>query len=101
MKTKISKSQAHEEIHDFFHKIRHKSAEDVKKMKKLAMSHNIKLGDRKKLFCKKCLNPHVNSNIRINNDVLTITCENCEHPNRWKLNKETNLGVYAEGGECC
>ena len=100
MAKKISKTQANEQIHDFFHEIRHKSPKDVKKMKQLAMSQNIKLGDRRKLFCKKCLAPYVNSNIKIKDGFLTIICENCNHKNRRKV-KETNLGIYAEGGECC
>ena len=100
MAKKISNTLANKEIHDFFYKIRYKSPEDVKKMKALAMSQNIKLGDKRKLFCKKCLSPHVNSNIILKNGFLTITCEKCYFKNRWKI-KETNLGVYAEGGECC
>jgi len=101
MEKKISKTQAKEQIHDFFCEIRHKKPEEVRKIKKLAMNYNIKLGDRRKLFCKKCLMPYVNSDIKIKNGFLTITCENCNHKNRWKLNKETNLGRYAEGIECC
>ena len=100
MTKKISKTLANEEIHDFFYKIRHKSPEDVKKMKILAMSHGIKLGDKRKLFCKECLSPYVNSAIILKNGFLTITCESCGKKNRWKI-KETNLGMYAEGGECC
>ena len=97
---KISKTQANEQIHNFFCEIRHKKSEDVKKIKNLAMSHNIKLGDRRKLFCKKCLMPYVNSNINIKEGFLKIICENCNFENRWKV-KETNLGIYAEGSECC
>ena len=90
MTKKISKTQANEQIHTFFCDIRHKKSGDIKKIKKLAMSHNIKLGDKRKLFCKKCLMPYVNSDIKIKNGFLTITCKNCNHKNRWKI-KETNL----------
>ncbi len=100
---KISKTEAQEKIKDFFSKIKDKNSDDFKKMKKLAMSHNIKLGDKRKLFCKKCLNPYRNSSINIKNDFLNITCEHCGFKNRWKLKKELDFGVhmYDDGTQGC
>lgn len=85
VKTKISKTEALQQIEEFFQKINDKETKDVKKIKKLAMTHNIKLGERRKLFCKKCLMPHKDSSIQIKNDRIKITCGNCEHKNRWKV----------------
>jgi len=98
----MSKTQAKEEIIEFFSHIKHKTPEQVKKIKKLAMSHNIKLGDKRKLFCKKCLNPHKNSSISIKDGFITIVCENCGFINRWKFKKEMDFGIrYISQGDCC
>ena len=43
------------------------------------------LKEKRKLFCKKCLNPYQMPSIRIKNDKLTISCENCEYKSRWKI----------------
>lgn len=102
MKSKLSKSEAQEKIKEFFSHIKHKTPEEVKKIKKLAMSHNIKLGDKRKLFCKKCLNPYArDSSISIKNGFLTIECSNCNYKNRWKLKDEINFGITHEETGCC
>ena len=98
---KISRNAALTEINDFFDHIEHKTSEQVKKIKKLAMSHNIKLGHKRKLFCKKCLNPFRNSSITIKNDFVTIECESCGHKNRWKFQGRIRTGVKVENAECC
>ena len=43
MKEKLSKTEAKKEIEEFFKDIKNKSTEEVKKIKKLAMKHSIKL----------------------------------------------------------
>lgn len=104
MKKSISKTEALEEINEFFKKVKNKTPEEVKKIKKLAMSHNIKMGDKRKLFCKRCLSPHGDSSITIKNDFINIICKNCGYKNRWKLSKEINLGLHYqdhESEECC
>lgn len=85
MKKKISKTEAKKQIEDFFIHIKEKSPKEVKKIKRLAMSHNIKLGKRKKTFCTKCFNPYVDPSIRIKNDFINVTCEACSHVARWKF----------------
>lgn len=100
----ISKTQASEEIDNFFKHIRDKNSKDVKKIKKLAMKYNIKLGDKKKLFCKKCLSPHGNSSIILKNGFMNLDCGICGFRNRWKLDKELDLKLHYkdhESGACC
>ncbi len=85
MKT-ISKTEAKKEIEEFFTDIKNKTPKEVKKIKKLAMKHNLSLGNLRKKFCKKCFSPYKNSKIRIKDNVKSITCENCESVSRWKIN---------------
>ncbi len=102
MKKKISKTQAKKEIQEFFSHINHKTPEQVKKIKKLAMAHNIELGDKRKLFCKKCFSPYKHPSVRIKNDFITISCESCEHKSRWKFKGNLNFGIKRkETGDCC
>ena len=101
MKSKISKTEAQEKIKDFFSHIKHKSPEEVKKIKKLAMSHNIKLGDKRKLFCKKCLAPYGrDSSMNIKNGFISIDCGKCNFKNRWKF-KEIDLDIIHQETGCC
>ncbi len=87
MVKKISKKEALNEIEEFFEpeNLDTKTAKDVKKIKRLAMKHNIPLKEKKKLFCKKCLMPHVDSSVRIKKGMIKITCGNCGYKNRWKI----------------
>ena len=101
MVKKISKTLAKKQITEFFSDLKKKAPKEVKKIKILAMSHNIKLGDKRKLFCKKCLIPYKHPSIRIKNDMITITCDSCEYKNRWKFKGNLNLGVKKEVEECC
>ncbi len=82
---KIPKKEAKKQIEFFFKNLKDKSAKDVKKIKKLAMSHNISLKSKRKLFCKKCLIPFNEPKIRIKKGMKTIKCENCGFVNRWKI----------------
>ena len=85
MKKKLSKIEVKEQIEDFFKNIKNKNPKEVKKIKRLAMAYNIKLGKKKKTFCKKCFKPYIEPSIRIKNGLIRITCENCEHVARWKI----------------
>jgi RNase P subunit RPR2 len=82
---KPSKTEAEKKIKDFFEDIKNKSVNDIKKMKKLAMSESISLKDLRKTFCKKCYSPLENSKIRIKNGMKIVTCKKCGYINRWKL----------------
>ena len=81
---KFSKTEAKEKIKEFFKDIENKSAKDIKKIKKLAMSQNIPLKELRKKFCKKCYSP-LKGKIRINNKIKSITCKECGNITRWKM----------------
>tara|TARA_Y100000034_G_scaffold49240_1_gene60893 strand:+ start:136 stop:396 length:261 start_codon:yes stop_codon:yes gene_type:complete len=85
MKKKSSKSEIKKQIQEFFLDIKDKSPNEVKKIKKLAMSHNIPLKETRKKFCKKCLVSYKNPKIRIKNKMKIIICENCGYVSRWKI----------------
>ncbi len=83
---KLSKTEANKAIEEFFKNIKNKTPKQIKKIKNLAMSHNIPLKEKRKLFCKKCLIPYSGKEkIRIKNKFKTIKCKNCKTINRWKL----------------
>ena len=100
MKKEFSKSEAKDKISNFFSKPSF-SKEEVKKIKRLAMKYNIKLGDKRKLFCKKCFSPYVRSSIILKKGYLTIKCEHCNHKNRWKMDREIELDIEHQESGCC
>lgn len=84
---KISKTEAKKEIEEFFQNIKSKNSKEIKKIKRLAMRHNLHLKEKKRLFCKKCLEPYSGKeNIRIKNGKKVIECMNCGHKKRIKIN---------------
>jgi len=85
MKKSNSKKEAQKEIEDFFNNIKNKSAREVKKIKKLAISYKIPLKEKRKLFCKKCFNSYKNPKIRIKNRIKSVSCENCGFVSRWRI----------------
>ncbi|MFW5847078.1 MAG: RNAse P, Rpr2/Rpp21 subunit [Nanoarchaeota archaeon] len=86
MKKKLTKTRAIEEINEFFKNIKNKSPKEIKKIKRLAMSYNIPLKEKRKIFCKNCLNPYSGKEkIRIKNKIKNIECKNCGYISRWKL----------------
>ena len=85
MKKSISRPEAEKIIGEFFGNIKDKSSNDVKKIKRLAMSYKIKLGERRKLFCKKCLMPYKIPRIRVKDKVKAIKCGSCGSTSRWRM----------------
>ncbi|HOW36785.1 MAG TPA: hypothetical protein PLK34_00865 [Candidatus Pacearchaeota archaeon] len=89
----LSKTEAIKEIQEFFseikdnlrNNIKNKTPEQVKKIKTLAMKHNLKLGANKKLFCKRCFSVYKHPEIRINKKTKSMKCENCGTISRWKM----------------
>jgi RNase P subunit RPR2 len=85
------KGQSHREaiikISKFFSKKRF-SADEVKKIKRLAMARNLKLGILRKTFCKSCLS-QLKGQLRITKlkgiVYKTVTCNKCGHKNRFKV----------------
>jgi RNase P subunit RPR2 len=87
MKADISKSEAKEKIDSFFKKEEF-SAEEVKKIKRLAMKFKIRLGEYRKKFCKKCLF-RLKGKTRISDENKSIVCENCGFVNKFKMNQKS------------
>ncbi|MBI3623152.1 hypothetical protein HY212_03685 [Candidatus Pacearchaeota archaeon] len=85
MKKSLSKTEVDKIVEEFFKEIKSKNPKDVKKIKRLSMSYKIKLGEKRKDFCKKCLMPYVNSKIRINGKNKIIICDSCGNISRWKM----------------
>ena len=86
MKKTISRTEANNIIENFFINIKNKTQKNIKKIKRLAMSHNIQLKEKKKLFCKKCFSPYSGKEkIRIKNKVKSIACKKCNYISRWKI----------------
>lgn len=85
MKKTLSKKQAKEEIENFFKNIQNKTPKEIKKIKRLAMSYNIPLKEKRKLFCNKCFSVYRKPQIRIKNNKKIIKCENCENISKWKI----------------
>jgi len=85
MKTKLSRKETEENIKEIFSK--NPTPKEIKKAKRLAMNKNIKLGNLRKKFCKKCyiLFNSKNSEIRIKKGRKVIKCKNCENISRYKL----------------
>lgn len=83
MKTKLTKKQAQEKINGFFRR-ENFSAEEVKKIKKLSMKFNIKLGVHRKKFCRKCLSK-LKGKVSIKDSYKTVICENCGYRNKFCL----------------
>lgn len=83
---KLSKTEIQENMVSFFKDVKNKSAKDIKKLKKTAMSQNISLGEKRKLFCKKCFAPYSGKEkIRINHGKKNVECLNCRKVARWKI----------------
>ena len=83
MKSNLLKQQVQEKITQFFKEESFKS-EELKKIKRLAMKYKIKLKDKRKKFCKKCLS-QLKGKIRISKTHKTVICEKCSYRNKFKL----------------
>ena len=81
---KLSKTEAEKEIREFFEDVKDKSPKEIRKIKKLAMSYNIQLKEKRKKFCKKCYSPDLKIK-GIKNRIKTIECENCGNLMKWKI----------------
>ena len=101
MKKKMSKAEAKMEVDEFLRHIKFRDPEGVKKILRLANSHNIKLGDDRKLFCKKCLSPYKHPKIVIKNEFIRMTCEKCGHESRWRFKWSIKIKSHSEVEECC
>jgi RNase P subunit RPR2 len=82
MRGDINKTQAKEKIEQFFSKPF--TPEQLKKIKRLAMKSNIKLGDKRKFFCKKCLSP-LAGKLSITKTHKTVECKFCSFRNKVRI----------------
>jgi len=83
MKKTMTKKGALEKIKIFFQKNKF-SPPDIRKIKRLAMKFNIKLGVYRNLYCKKCLSK-LKGKIRVNKSYKSVECGNCGYKNKTKL----------------
>lgn len=81
---KLTKIEAEETIKEFFKNVKNKTPKEIKKIKRLAMKHNIKLKEKRKKFCKKCFSIELKVK-RVKQGRKTVECQNCGDVSRWKL----------------
>ncbi len=84
---KLSRQETEEQIKNIFKSEEISTPKQIKEIKKLAMSENIKLRGLRKKFCKKCLTfftPN-NSEIRIKNGFKMVRCKSCGYVGKYKL----------------
>lgn len=81
---KLAKEETEKEINLFFKNIKNKNQREIKKIKRLAMRHNIKLKRKRKLFCKYCYSPKLKV-LGIKKGVKSVICEVCKKTARWKI----------------
>lgn len=84
MKTQLNKTSAKDKIESFFKKSDF-TKEEMRKIKRLAMKFKIRLKDKRKTFCKKCLS-QLKGKTRISKGYKTIECSFCGYKNRFKMN---------------
>ncbi|RMD66980.1 hypothetical protein D6817_02860 [Candidatus Pacearchaeota archaeon] len=75
--------EAEKRIEEFFSRSDWEPRE-AKKIKRLAMRFNIKLGERRKLFCKKCF-ARLRGKVRVRKGFKSVVCENCGSVARWRV----------------
>lgn len=85
MKKKISRREVLEKIDDFFKGSGEFKPKDVRKIKRLAMAYNIKLGKYRKLFCKKCFADLRKEKVRVKNGFKSVECGECKAGMRWRI----------------
>ena len=92
MKNKFSKKEIEDKIKQAFSL--NPSKTQIRKIKSLAMSKNVKLNEYKNKFCKKCLScfDSNNSKIRIRNRFKIIKCD-CGNIQRYILRPRQDLNL--------
>lgn len=85
MKKIHSQSEAKKLIHEFFANPQSKKPKDIRKIKRLAMKHNIPLKEFRKQFCRKCLGHYKSPKIRIRKGIKSIKCVECGYEARWRI----------------
>jgi len=85
MKSRLSKEETLNRIKEVFSN--NPTPKEIKKVKTLASSRNIKLANYKKKFCKKCLALFNSENheVRIKKPLKIIRCKSCGNISRYKI----------------
>jgi len=84
MKKTLSRLEAQEEINEFFGGGRKFSVNEVRKIKRLAMKYNIKLGSYRRLFCKKCFS-FLKGKTRVTETHKIVECGRCGAVNKQRI----------------
>ena len=86
MKAKgYSKTEAQKNIDSFFQRALFTAAE-LRKIRRLAMTHRIRLGEYRKRFCQKCYS-QLQDRLSLTKTHKTITCKSCGWKNKQKFIK--------------
>lgn len=83
MRIKVNKPEVKKKIEEFF-KQKDFTPEQLKKIKRLAMKFKMKLGEKRKFFCKKCFNP-LAGKLRVSKTHKTIECKFCGFKNKVRI----------------
>ena len=89
MKTALTRSAIKQQVNEFFSK-ENITPEQTRKIKRIAMKYNIRLGAYKKRFCKNCLSDLRTARSRINNGYKQVVCPVCRAVHRWKMSKKSS-----------
>jgi len=87
-KLSLNRKEVEKKIKEFFENLGEATSEEVRKIKKLGMSLNIRLGELRKNFCKKCMAPcipGVTCEVRIKGKLKNVKCRLCKTTNKWKI----------------
>lgn len=83
---RISKKEIEERVKKFFSNDGEIDSEDVRKIRRLAMSRKIRLGEYRKRFCSKCYSDlDKNGKVRISRGYKVVECLKCGNVRKWKL----------------
>lgn len=85
---KLSKKEAQEIVQEFFDNSQRIEPSQVKKMKTLAMTHRIRLGEYRKKFCKKCYVDLTLGTVKILGKNKKVVCGVCRTINKWIIKKD-------------
>ena len=85
MKNKLTKKEVHKKIDDFFSQKNKLNPKYTKKIKRLAMKYNIKLGKYRKKFCKNCFSDLRNGKTRVTKMYKTVECRGCGEKSKWRI----------------
>lgn len=80
----MSRTEAREKIEEFFNNIKSKNKEEIKKMKNLASHNHIRLGEKRRLFCKHCFSTKLKVR-KIAKEQITKECLGCGKRMRWRI----------------